>query len=51
MTELSNEELGAILKTKCRQIADTVREYPSTSEQWKQVRQDLFRLLDLTEGR
>ena len=51
MTELSNEELAAILKTKCRAIADTVPQYPSTTEQWKQVRRDLTRLLELIENR
>jgi hypothetical protein len=46
-SELNNEELVAILKTKCRAIADTVREFPSTPEQWKAVRRDLARLLEL----
>lgn len=47
MIDLNNEELAAIVKTKCRAIADTVREFPSTPEQWKTVRRDLTRLLDL----
>jgi hypothetical protein len=51
MTELRDEELAAILKTKCRAISDTVPSYPSTPERWKQVRRDLTRLLELIEGR
>ena len=47
MIELNHEELRAILKTKCQAIADTVASYPSSSEQWKVVRSDLTRLLEL----